>query len=1571
MKSLSQSDEKIIALFEDYVGEWIRSTFSHLTPPQREAWPLIAENKNTLIFSPTGSGKTLAAFLFCINELFNRSVSNQLEDAIYILYISPLRALGNDIHRNLYNPLRGIQKVLKTRAIQCQPIRARVRTGDTPAKDRARMARNPPHILITTPETLYIILTTKKFRENLKSITHVIVDEIHALAGSKRGVQLSVSLERLSSLLGRDPVRIGLSATQSPVEEIAKFLVGMKADGTPRDYSIVDIGARKHLDLQVISPVDNLLEAKPDVVWNAAYRKLIEMIQDHETTLIFTNSRYRTEHMTLQLKELGDEQGLQIGSHHGSMSRLIRQNTEEKLKNNLLDAVVATSSLELGIDIGSINLVCNVESPKSLSSGMQRIGRAGHLLKETSKGRIITTDPNDLVESAALVRGIMGGKIDTTHIPFNALDILAQQIVACAAADEWDAEELFDMIQRSYCYHALDREDFNQTIEMLSSQLSRHVYPKIFYDKINNKIRGSRGARTIAFRCGGAIPDVSHYDVYHNSSKIGTLDEGFVERIRPGDVFILGSQAWRMTDMDKKKVMVRGASGVPPTIPYWEGLRPSRTYDLGHLVGALRREAEPFLEKDLEAWLQKEYLLDPDGANAIARYFKEEYLLLDLLPTDRTLVVETFNNELGQQQIIIHSPFGSRINETWGHALIFALHHDHNITALSAANDDGVLIALPEGIEMDVPTLFQQVTPQFIQSHVQDIIMSSPVFTSRFRHCAVRSFLILKEYSGKRIPVWLQSLKAADLMEELQLKRKKNFPVTKEALRESAEEAFDVPHLLSILTRIQTNEISVFYRNTNVPSPFIHQLLLVGQFGDFGHLSNEERRLRLIHLHRQVLKQLVDEDVIQELLVEEDVQALEKELQYLLPHQKARSPDELMRILNSLGDLTTTELKERMARPEALNSYLEALCAEKRMIQISIPFASPEERWISSESFSVYRAAFARTHTGAVHEETSSEVTDTVLRHMFKQGSIIQDGKITPVKDDWIPPFILSSVDSHDAQVSIVKTYLNHHGPVTKYELMERYGGSSPSLTALLQKIKEEGLVEEGSFIGFKDTPQWCWKRNLEELHRRSLESLKEYVKPQPLHRYADFMVRWQHVHPDTQLKGKEGVYEAIEQLQTWEEYITSWERYLLASRVSNYSPSFLDELIEKGRISFGRFNPLPPHESHVLPSRGHIQLYCTKHTDTVVPNAIQEAYYEDLRKECGEIMETLKIWPALSLEGITTGTHLDTHRICRAVLRLFQLGVVTNNSYDTVRDCTTISGLSPAWDISSTPEEVSDEQICANMENKGLAPGKGKWLLVKRPSVQQPLLEKVRQLFRRYGIITRSLIKNSRESVTLDEFLEASRVLLLRGEIREGRFFEGLGIQYATAEAVEFLRDIEENDRFVVLNMRDPASLYGKLLTITDTDGSPVKHAVAISKHIALQRGVVVALLTTKNYPERSVNLEINLLRDFELHELVDMLVCVIMYAKQNSVQSRFGQVRVVSFNEQPVSEENIGLILEALGFKKERNIYKLNIRRALKDFDTESLPIPSFFSAFSQGEAPHASSRVEETTAENSYSE
>ncbi len=1531
MRRFTQADRHVMEHFEEYVREWVYSTFEALTPPQRKAWPLIANGKNTLIFSPTGSGKTLAAFLFCINELFKLSVKGNLDDTIYVLYISPLRALSNDVHRNLYEPLKGILRNIRERQIHCQPIRARVRTGDTTQKERSRMARKPPHILITTPETLYIILTTKKFRESLKNVQYVIVDEIHALAGSKRGVQLSLSLERLESFLGRSPARIGLSATQSPVKEIARFLVG-RENGTPRPCEIVNIGARKNLDLQVISPVDNLLEAKNDVVWNSAYLKLIEMIQAHETTLIFTASRYRTEHIALQLKEM-EELNLRIGSHHGSMSRLIRHDMEEKLKANELDAIVATSSLELGIDIGSIDLVCNVESPKSLSSGMQRIGRAGHLLKETSKGRIIATDPDDLVESAVLVRGIKDSIIDTTKIPFNALDILAQQIVACAAADDWDTDALYEMVKRSYCYHSLPREDFNRTVEMLSTQIMRNIYPKIFYDRVNRRITSTRGSRNIAFRCSGAIPDVSDYDVYQETSKIGTLDEGFVERIRIGDVFILGSQAWQMTGLDKKKVLVQRVSGVPPTIPYWEGLRPSRTFDLGLLVGKFRREAEMRINsEDLEEWLQSEYLLDCDGASAVARYYTEQYMVLNVLPSDQNIVVESFRNELGQQNIAVHSPFGIRVNDIWGYSFMVGIQKNWGIQVGVATVDDGILLTLPEGVYLDPEKVFSSVNAEFLRNTIDEILMNSPVFTSRFRHCAVRSFLILREYAQKKVPVWLQSLKATELLDEF--KEDKNFPVIKEALRESAEEALDLPHLMEILEKIQKKEIEVRFCKTRIPSPFIHQLLLVGQFGDFGTISNEERKLRLIHLHRQVLKQLIDEDLIKSLLVEKDVIHLEKELQFLLDYQKAKSADELGRIMQTLGDLTFSEIEERAFHPEMAVLYLEQLCSTKRVLRINIPFAVPEQRWIPTELFSMYKAAFARHGKSADSRKG---------RHAFTMVGILEEGELHYMVEEWVPEDLRTEQDHHLSQAEIIKIFLKQHGPVTKYELMERYGLHSEIVTAILDSLEEEGLVSQGSFVGSKSSPQWCWKKNLEELHRRSLKSLREHVEPLSYDRYADFMVKWQHIHPDTQLKGREGVFTAIKQLQTWEEHATCWERYLLAARVSDYKSEFLDELLSEGKMSFGRFNLLPEHNLYALPNRGVIQLYCREDAQFVMNTTVQTEYFEDLEEECNEIIEVLKIWESLSFEAVVTGTQMDRRRVCRALLQLFQLGIVENDSYDSVRESIILTGMSAAWDLTHSPGEVTDDTIFRNIKRKGIRVEKGKWALIERPS-KSNVLDRVRQLFFRYGIVTRELIRVNREAVTLQEFSEASRILLLRGEIREGRFIEGVeGIQYATPEAVEILRGLGKDDAFIVLNMKDPANLYGKLFPIRDERGDVLKHPVTVANHVVIQGGFSVALMTTRNYPEQYFNVELSIVRDFPKKELIELLDKIIEYGKNSRFQKRFKALRFISFNGKPIAE-SIGRILEAYGFSN-KNGFILPIRYALKDFDVDELDIPEVF--------------------------
>ena len=777
------------SLFEPYVWSWFEEAFEQPSPPQVASWPQIAQGANTLIFSPTGSGKTLAAFLWCINDLFAMGRRQVLDDAVHVLYISPLKALNNDIQKNLVEPLQGIKRHARKAGVDVPDVRSDVRTGDTSPQRRAAMARKPPHIFITTPESLFIILATEKFREAFRKVKYVIVDEIHAMSDNKRGVHLSLSLERLQHLCNEEFVRIGLSATQKPLDRIAGFLAGMDDAGKPRPCEIVDIGARKNLNVNVISPVDNLLEAHFDAIWGSAYYKMISMINTHDTTLVFTNSRYKTERTALRLNELSSDDPVTVGAHHGSMSKEVRLEMEDKLKQGDLDALVATSSLELGIDVGSIDLVCQIESPKSVSKGMQRIGRAGHLLNATSEGRLLVTDRDDLVESAVLVRAIMDGQIDTTRIPMNCLDVLAQQIVGAVAADDWNADDLLKLCRRSFCYRDLKRRDYDRVLEMLAGnynfKMEMPPFPKIAWDKVNNVLSPERGARMMAFRASGTIPDVADYDVYfeEKKTKVGQLDEGFVEDLRTGDIFILGSSSWRVIGIQRNRVLVADVYGQAPTIPFWTGERDSRTADLGALVGEFRRKMAAHIgSDDAIAWLQKEYYVDENGAKSIYEYFREQKLAADCIPSDKLVLVEHFLDELGQKQIVVHSSFGIRVNETWALALSRAIESKHGFRPPTATVDDGILITVPKDKDIDPASIPELVTADNVSELIEQGIIDSPVFASRFRHNAVRSLLVLREYQGRRTPVWLQNLRASALLEACRGDR--DLPVIAETFRE-------------------------------------------------------------------------------------------------------------------------------------------------------------------------------------------------------------------------------------------------------------------------------------------------------------------------------------------------------------------------------------------------------------------------------------------------------------------------------------------------------------------------------------------------------------------------------------------------------------------------------------------------------------------------------------------------------------------------------------------------------------------------------------------------------------------
>ena len=1540
--------EDVSRLFEPYVWEWFEAAFGRPSPPQVASWPKIAEEKNTLIFSPTGSGKTLAAFLACINELFRMGAEQDLSDSIHVLYISPLKALNNDIQKNLIEPLAGIKKCARRAGVKAVDVRSRVRTGDTTQQERAAMARRPPHIFITTPESLYIILATQKFRHALKSVKYVIVDEIHAVSDNKRGVHLSLSLERLQHLADEEFVRIGLSATQKPLDEIAGFLVGMDEAGRQRPCEIVDIGARKNLNVSVISPVDNLLESHFDAIWGSAYDKMIGMIGCHDTTLVFTNSRYKTERTALRLNELSADNPVVVGAHHGSMSKEVRLDMENRLKTGELDALVATSSLELGIDVGSIDLVCQISSPKSVSKGLQRIGRAGHLLDATSEGRLLVVDRDDLVESAVLVRAIMDGRIDTTRVPLNCLDVLAQQVVGAVAADEWGSGDLYRLFRRSYCYRDLPREQYDRVLEMLAGEyrfgIERAPYPKITWDKVNNALYPERAARMIAFRASGTIPDTADYDVYfeERKTKVGQLDEGFVEELRAGDIFVLGSSSWRVLGIRRNRVLVADVYGRAPTIPFWMGDRDSRTYDLGVLVGEFRREMGARVgDSKVIPWLEKEYYVDPNGARSIYEYFREQKLVTGDVPSDKLLLVEHFRDELGNGQIVIHSPFGVRVNDTWALALCHEIEQRDGFRVQSATVDDGILITVPKGKEIDPESVLGLVTTGDLADALGEVVLNAPVFASRFRHNAVRSLLVLRESRGRRTPVWLQNLRASSLLTAC--RDDAEFPPVRETLRECMNEALDVPNLRKVLSGLESGEIEVRTLATEIPSPFTHALLLLGQYGDMGAIPTRERRSRLMHLHRELLRQILDEETLRNLLDADAVEQVDSRLQRTDPQRRARDANEMARCLSELGDLVDVPDDEisLLDRAEGDGAAMLARLVEEHRA-VSVPISTAEtgrQRWIATENFPLYRAAFAaelkrdaadrkvlaflaKEGPCALSRVKGDDAVEQRVDRLINAYEVIRlpaDGGAQYVASRaWAPKKILAQkMSREDARLELVQKFLRWHGPVTKYEVMERYGFPDGFVASALERLREEGSVVAGEYVPTKSIPQWCHRANLEDIHRLTLNRLRREMEPATPEEYADFLIRWQHVHPDTQLAGIDGLRQIIEQLQGLESMQVLFERDLFPARVKDYQPAMLDRLCYGGEVVWRRLG-------YKDLKRGRIGFCFRRDSDWVAPNPNEvkmdvQRWDDDIAAECGAVREYLRTNGACFFDDMVSGTKLDWRLALRAIWHLVWTGEATNDSYESIRHARFNTGLSGSYDLDSTPTKagVTIERIVRHMlENRKLDPRLGRWSPTERltPSeTDAPKPDAVAQqwaglLLKRHGIVCRDVMK--REVCPL-AWTAVRRALIKRellGEVRRGLFVQGFsGEQYAWPEAIDALRDAklrcpdtgdegasltgDSDEPMVALTGRDPANPFGTHFPVVDETGAEMARRPGDLVVLAGQPIIV-------GYARLVVDLS---------REQAEKAVRALMAR---------GQVRIDNWNGHPIDVSPARLLLTKLGF-------------------------------------------------------
>ncbi|MGI8559393.1 MAG: DEAD/DEAH box helicase, partial [Solirubrobacteraceae bacterium] len=1124
--------------FKPHVRDWFAGAFEQPTPAQAQAWPAIATGEHVLISAPTGSGKTLAAFLWALDRLSEAAPGETRSTRL--VYVSPLKALSYDVERNLRAPLRGVGG----------DVRVAIRTGDTPQKERAAMLRRPPDILITTPESLYLMLTSRA-REMLRDVEAVILDEIHAVAATKRGAHLALTVERLEALSSKPLQRIGLSATQNPLAEVARYMVG-----PGRSARIVDIGARRELDLEIQVPVESMVE--PDAgaeprdpleplaggeatrrsIWPAIYPELLALVREHNSTIVFVNSRRAAERLALRLNELAGEEIAR--AHHGSLAREERTGIEELLKAGELPCLVATSSLELGIDMGAVDLVIQVESPKSVARGLQRIGRSGHGVGVTSKGRIFPKFRADLLECAVIGKLMREGRIEPTSIPRNALDVLAQQIVAIAASEEEGipVDELHALVARTHSYSELPRALLENVLDMLDGRYPSSEFgelrARIVWDRIGGTIRPRKGAQKLAVLNAGTIPDRGLFSVtLPDGRRVGELDEEMVYEARPGQTFLLGATAWRIEEIGRDRVIVTPAPGAPGAVPFWKGESVGRPKQLGEAIGAFSRWA---VDK-APSVVQAQYDLDERAARNLVDFLREQQDATGVLPSDRTIVVERFRDEIGDWRLCVLSPFGGRIHAAWALALSARIRERFGLESDAIYSDDGIIIHLPDadeapGAELVLPE------PEDVHEAIVRELGGSALFGARFRENASRALLIPRAYPGKRTPLWQQRLKAQNLLEVA--KRYPDFPIILETYRECLLDVLDVPGLEELLRAISRREISLVEVETQSASPFASSLLFdyVASYMYEGDAPNAERRAAALSLDRDLLRELLGQEELRELIDAGALAQLEDDLQRRSERTRAGTRDELHDVLRRVGSLTLDEVSERVHGSGA-QAMLEELQRERRVVRMRI---AREERWIAAEHAGLYRDAL-----GAVPPSGLPEVF------------------IAPVAD---------------ALRQLVLRHAQARGPFTTGELHARYGVDA---AAVLRELEHEGELVRGELRPGGTEREWCSPEVLRRLRRASLAALRREIEPADQRALAAFLPSWQGVDSRSSVgAGVERLREVLVALQGLALTPQVWERDVLPRRLGAYSPSWLDQLCASGELVWGGAGSLGRHTGRV-----------------------------------------------------------------------------------------------------------------------------------------------------------------------------------------------------------------------------------------------------------------------------------------------------------------------------------------------------------------------------------------------------
>jgi ATP-dependent Lhr-like helicase len=1420
------------------VAEWFLGRFGSPTEPQEQGWPEILAGRTTLISAPTGSGKTLSAFLICIDRLVRKALDGSLHDRTEVLYVSPLKALGNDIQKNLDGPLSEIMALAAERGLLMPEIRTAVRSGDTLAKERREMLKRPPHILVTTPESLYILLTADRSRAILRDVQTVIIDEIHAVADDKRGAHLAISLERLDRLAGR-PTRIGLSATQKPIELVAHFLTGANRPAP----AVVNIGHRRKMDLAVEVPPSELGPVASNEMWGEIYDRLAALALEHRSTLIFVNTRRLAERLALHLSErLGEDQ---VAAHHGSLARKLRLAAERKLKNGEIRALVATASLELGIDIGNVDLVCQINSPRAISVALQRVGRAGHWRGAIPKGRLFATTRDDLVECAATVHAIKSGDLDRLAIPDKPLDILAQQMVAMCSCEEWDEVELFECVRGAYPYSDLATEEFARIVEMLSQGIAaaRGRYGAYLHrDQVNGKLRARRGARLAAITSGGAIPDTALFTVVAQPEEItlGTVDEDFAVESLAGDIMLLGNTSWRITRVEAKsgKMLVEDAHGAPPTIPFWRGEAPARTAELSQHVADLREKVSALLPntaplpmkppagdegappkfrarglesspevQNAAAWLKENCGLDDSGAEQLIEYIVEGRAVLGEVPTQKTIIAERFFDEGGGMQLVLHAPFGGRVNKAWGLALRKRFCRSFNFELQAAATDNGLNIALAEQHSFPLADVFHYLQLETLQEILEQAALASPIFAARWKWDAGRALALLRFQGGKKVPPHIQRIRSDDLLAavfpdvaacfeniegDIQIP---DHPLIQEVMKDVLTEAMDIDGLRAVLRGILDGSIRCVAVDTPVPSQFSHEILNANPYAYLDDAPLEERRARAVQMRRVLPEAVLNE------VGRLDQTAIAKVREEARPD--VRDAEELHDTL-----LTLVAVPEEPADPE----WRELVASWRPFV------ADLMEAWRVVRARSGDRAYFVASERAKdfslIYPETTFEVT---------------------------PPDVPSStVSREDALLAMLKGWMMHVGPTNAAAMSFLLGVPVSDITQALLRLEMSGSTLRGNFTGQAagnepETCEWCDRRLLARIHHLTVATLRKQVEPVTAAQFMRWLLRWQHVAPNSQLAGERGLLEALRQLQGFEIPANAWEKQILRPRMNDYDPAQLDQLCLTGAVGWGRLSPHPATledsgsgRRRVVPtSVAPITFFVREDSDWMQPRNPEEDQAEErvLTEGARLVADFLRRRGASFFADIVRGTSKLKAEVETALWELVAAGLVTADGFENLR-----SLINPARRSTPGAPKIAKPRHST-----------GRWSLLYPAEVgerQKTLEATCHMLLRRYGVVFRDVLARESNLPKWRELLITFRRLEERGEVRGGRFVSGfLGEQFAVPEAVESLRamrNLPATGETLVVSAADPLNLVGFIV--------PGDRVPAISgKYVKFRDGVPV----------------------------------------------------------------------------------------------------------------------------------